>query len=152
SNFSYFEDSGPPIPHQRFADFVYKTDVALLPIDGYQDLPLLSLEDAIKPIEKYLDPSIQDKIYVAKRRCRNPEDDLTTDESASIQLYTTESTTHEESLYYNLNKTLHKADRGLLKPWYSYLKLILTALWKLSSFTGLVYRDVNSNLSKEFKK
>jgi hypothetical protein len=141
-----------PFPHQRFTDVKYETNEFLLPIDGYQKVDLLPLEDTMKSIEKYIDPDIQEKVYIAKKRCKNPKDGLTQDESASIQIYTMESTNHKESLYYNLNKALRKEDRQQLIPYFAYLKLILTALWKLPSFSGRVWRGVNGDLTKDFRE
>ncbi|CAF1321448.1 unnamed protein product [Adineta ricciae] len=140
------------VPHQRFTDVKYENNEFLLPIDGYQKVDLVSLEEAMKPIEKYVDRSIQEKVYIAKKRCKNPKDNLTQDESASIQIYTMESTEHEQSLYYNVNKTLRKEDRRQLVPYFPYLKLILTALWKLPAFNGRVWRGVNGDLSKKFEE
>ena len=160
------------VPHQRFTDAENETGEYLLPIDGYQDSPLLSLEETMKPLEKLIasnksvnksttpvqsnqkliDPDIQTKIRIAKKRCKNVKDGLSQDESCAIQVYTMEATKSEQSLYYNLNQTLRKKDRGQLTPYLLYMKLLLTALWKLPSFSGHVWRGVNGDLSKDFQK
>jgi hypothetical protein len=57
---------------------------------------------------------------------------------------------HEECLYFALNSTLRAEDRRKLKPWFLYLKLILTALARLSSTRYFVYRGIKMNLSKEY--
>jgi hypothetical protein len=96
-------------------------------------------------------PEVQDYAFVAKQRCKPiPADGLTRDESASIILYTMEWEPHEECLYFALNSTLRAEDRRKLKPWFSYLKLILTALARLPSTRHFVYRGIKMDLSKEY--
>ncbi|CAF1630559.1 unnamed protein product, partial [Didymodactylos carnosus] len=125
----------------------------LLPIDGYQNMPLVSLEEAVKPVFELLkDDQLGHKIQLAKRQCSNPENNLTQDESASIRLYTMEATATTNSLYYRLNDALRAVDRQKLKPWFCYLKLFLTALFKLPSVKGSVWRGVKLNLSNLYKK
>ena len=103
----------------------------LKPIAGYEREQLLSLEDACKPLEGIIDHELQQNITIAKLNSREPENGLTQDESASIHLYTMEWDVRENSLYMILNRTLRLADRGKLRPWFKYLKLFLTALFKL---------------------
>jgi hypothetical protein len=123
-----------------------------MPIRGYEKMPLVSLEEAVKPLVSML-PEIQDYVYVAKQRYK-PElaNGLTKDESASIMLYSMEWEPHGECLYFALNATLRSEDRRKLKPWFSYLKLILTALSTLPSTRHFVYRGVKMDLSKEYPK
>jgi hypothetical protein len=103
----------------------------LQPICGYEKEPLLSLEEACKPLEKIIDEELQQNIVIAKMNSTEPEDNLTVDESASIHLYTMEWQVPENSLYAVLNRTLRLADRRKLQPWFRYLKLFLTAFFKL---------------------
>jgi len=61
-----------------------------MPIRGYENMSLVSLETAVEPLRLIL-PEIQDYVYVAKQRCNSvPADGLTKDESASIMLYSME--------------------------------------------------------------
>ncbi|CAF1222539.1 unnamed protein product [Rotaria sordida] len=77
-----------------------------------------------------------------------PKDGLTQDESASIYLYAMEWNETENSLYAILNRTLCLADRTQLRPWFRYLKLFLTALFKLPSIPCRVFwRGVPEDLS-----
>jgi hypothetical protein len=103
----------------------------LQPISGYEDEPLLPLEEACKPLETIIDKELQQNIMIAKMNSTEPEDELTPDESASIHLYTMEWKVHENSLYAVLNRTLRLADRRKLHPWFKFLKLFLTAFFKL---------------------
>jgi hypothetical protein len=103
----------------------------LQPISGYDKEPLLSLEDACKPLEDIIDDELNQNITIAKMNSKKPSDGLTQDESAAIHLYTMEWSTHENSLYAVLNRTLRLIDRRKLRPWFRYLKLFLTAFFKL---------------------
>ena len=103
----------------------------LQPISGYEDEPLLPLDQACKPLEKILNKELDQNIKIAIWNSTEPKDGLTPDESASIHLYTMEWKKPEDSLYVVLNQTLRSADRRKLHPWFRYLKLFLTALFKL---------------------
>ncbi|CAF1394108.1 unnamed protein product [Adineta steineri] len=141
-----------PQQYTRVSDIVKEPQKMLMPIRGYEKMPLVSLEEAVTPLISIL-PEIQDYAYVAKQRCESvPPDDLTQDESASIMLYSMEWEPHEECLYFALNATLRTEDRRKLKPWFSYLKLILTALEKLPSTRCYAFRGVNLDLSKLYTK
>ncbi|CAF3670191.1 unnamed protein product [Rotaria sp. Silwood1] len=57
------------------------------------------------------------------------------------------------SLYSILNETLRVADREQLRPWFKYLKLILTALVKIPSTPQeTVWRGIRKDLSSEFPR
>src|SRR5206468_3530440 len=78
------------------------------------------------------------------------EDGLSMDESNAIRLYTLEWQPKENSLFYLLNKTLRSDDRQLLRPWFLFLRLIMTALSHLLSAPLTVYRGVNMNLADKY--
>jgi hypothetical protein len=59
---------------------------------------------------------------------------------------------HEECLYFALNDTLRAEDRRKLKPWFSFLKLILTALAQIPSAGRTVYRGIKLDLSQQYPK
>jgi hypothetical protein len=103
----------------------------LLPISGYEKVTVTSLDDACESIKELFDENLEQYMTIAKMNSKKPEDKLTPDESASIHLYTIEWDIHENSLYMILNRTLRLADRGKLRPWFKYLKLFLTAFFKL---------------------
>jgi len=63
---------------------------------------------------------------------KNPNIMLSADQIASVYLYTT------NSIYKLLNAILLDKDREKLKPWFPYLKLILTCLPLLPTKTGQV--------------
>ncbi|CAF1331812.1 unnamed protein product, partial [Didymodactylos carnosus] len=45
---------------------------------------------------------------------------------------------------------LRSQNRDTLIPWFSYLKLFLTALYKLPSFKGTIWRGVSGNISDQY--
>jgi hypothetical protein len=103
----------------------------LTPISGYEKVTVESLEDACEPIKDLFDQKLKQNVTIAKMKSTKPEDGLSSDESACIQLYTMEWDVHNDSLYMVLNQTLREADRNKLQPWFKYLKLFLTAFFKL---------------------
>ncbi|CAF4201552.1 unnamed protein product [Adineta steineri] len=65
-------------------------------------------------------------------------------------LYSMDWEPHEECLYFALNAALRTEDRQKLKPWFSYLKLILTALEKLPFTPCNVVRGMNLDRSNQY--
>ena len=138
--------------HQRMFDIVKGPKRMLMPVAGFQNMPLVTLEEAVVPLMDQL-PDIRTYVDVAKSRCDpSPVDGLTVDESASVMLYTMEWEPQNECLYVVLNAMLRTEDRRKLKPWFSYLKLVLTALSRLPSSSQRVYRGVKKDLSGEYTK
>jgi hypothetical protein len=120
------------------------------PITGYQDMPLVSLEESIKSVS-HLFHGIEENVSVAKAKCINPADGLSQDESASIHLYTMEFDS-EPSLYHVLNGALCDENRQTLKPWSSFLRLFFTALHKLPSYAQTVWRGLcGEDLSSKYR-
>jgi hypothetical protein len=71
----------------RFSDIAKEPLEILMPIGGYEEMPIVPLEIAVEPLISFL-PSVESYAFVAKQRCKDPPpDDLTIDESASIMLY-----------------------------------------------------------------
>ncbi|CAF4232834.1 unnamed protein product, partial [Rotaria magnacalcarata] len=65
----------------RFADLGVLPKRMLAPIEGYDKSPLVTLEEAVKPLIKIV-PKVERNVFIVKQNCQEPEDDLTTDESA----------------------------------------------------------------------
>jgi len=130
----------------RFSDIATEPHIMLMPIEGYERMPLVSLEEAIEPLG-LLVHDVRRKAWIAKQRCENPADNLSPDESAAIMLYTMEWKPSSDSLYFILNSTLRSENRMKLKPWFLYLRLILSALSHLPSSGGrTVYRGIKLNM------
>eukprot|EP00729_Bicosta_minor_P020448 gene20448-biopygen18272 len=75
-------------------------------------------------------------------------DGLTRDEAASINIYTQET----PNIYRKLNSMLRDGDRDPLKPWFPFLKLLLTALHKLPSCPGTYNRIVSADIASQYTK
>ncbi|CAF4949467.1 unnamed protein product, partial [Rotaria sp. Silwood1] len=71
----------------RVSDFSPLPKRKLSPIEGYENMPLVTIEEAVKPLVKIV-PKVERNVHIVKENCTNPADGLTTDESASIMLYT----------------------------------------------------------------
>ncbi|CAF1035383.1 unnamed protein product [Adineta ricciae] len=112
----------------------------LPPIRGYENEPLVSLEEAVQPVAQHF-TNIDANVHVAKENCAKLDESLTVDESAAIYLYTM---VFDEgpNLYEILNSCLRNANRRQIKPWSLFLKLFLTALCKLPSSSRTVWRCV----------
>ncbi|CAF1156082.1 unnamed protein product [Adineta steineri] len=136
--------------YARISDIIKEPLVMHVPIEGYEEMPIVPLREAVVPLLSII-PKIQHYADIAKKRCESvPPDDLTQDESASIMLYSMEWEPHEECLSFALNATLRTEDRQKLKPWFSYLKLLLTALEKLPSTPSNVVRGMNLDLANQY--
>jgi hypothetical protein len=140
------------VPHfDRFLDGGEEPRRLLQPIEGYRHLQLVTIEEAVEPIVKFC-PDVRRRAYVAKGNCDQFKDGLTQDESASIFLYTSEWHPHDQCLYVVLNSVLRSKNRHkLILPWLLYMKLLLTALFKLHSYHMVVWRGVCLDLRQEYK-
>jgi hypothetical protein len=119
------------------------------PISGYEKQPLQSLEKALEPVHQFIE-DLEKHVSIVKKDCKNPSDGLTPDESASIKIFTMEM--QETSLYRSLNEVLRSEERQRIKPWFPYLKLFMTALHKVPSFKGVVWRAVSMDIADQYPK
>ena len=131
---------------------------ASLYIDGYEQMPNVSLEDAVASL-LHLIPDINEKLRIAKQNVGSPVQrklkrrGLSSDESTAIRLYTMQWAENKESLYWLLNKNLREGDqREQMEPWLGYLKLFLSALIKLPSEKRTVWRGVKEDLSENYTR
>lgn len=134
---------------QAISDITDEPDEFLLPINGYEQLPLVLLETAVEELVDIL-PTIKTYTHMAKEKCQQPIDGLSQDESAAIMLYTMGWQPHEQCLYFTLNSTLRTAIRQKLKPWLLYLKLLLHGLTRLPKISATVYRYVRTDLRQQY--
>lgn len=136
----------------RFSDVTPGSEKRLPPIGGFEKKPIVSLEDAVKPIEPFVE-EVQHMIWTVKGNCTEPKDGLSVNESAAIMLYTLEWAPSENSFYHIFNTVLRSEDRRKLTPWFLYLRLFIHALSKLPSSTPRVlYRGVTEDLSAGYFK
>jgi len=133
----------------RFGDLDWSFK-KLPPIFGFHSQDLVSLEQALQPLESQI-KELRRYIEIAKDYCHYPnEQNLSKDQSASIYIYTMEW--QETSLYRVLNEALRSEDRESLKIWFPYLKLFDTALDRLPTVKGVVWRGVALDVGKNFTK
>jgi hypothetical protein len=136
--------------NQRFSDIAGESCQMLMPIQGYEKQPLVSLEEAIESVVELV-PDVKRMAFVAKKKCqKTPANKLSIDESASIILYSMDWEPQEQCLYHVLNKTLREKNRKKLIPWFRYLKLVLTALSRLPSSHHVVFRGIKGDIRKDY--
>ncbi|CAF3825275.1 unnamed protein product [Adineta steineri] len=136
---------------RRITDIVKESLEMLPPINDYENMALVPLEVAVKPLIPFL-PDIENYVCIVKQRCqRPPVDRLSNDESASIMLYAMGWKPLNQCLHVVLNKTLRSKERNQLEPWFLYLKLFLTALSRLPSMHQKIYREVKFDLSEQYE-
>jgi hypothetical protein len=137
----------------RFSDLPTVPRRMLPPIQGYENMHLVTLEKAVEPLTSLV-PDVERMAWTVKQSQFDGEHSLTDDESASILLYTMEWEPKDKSFYVILNNTLQATSRNLLKPWFLYLRLVMTALAKLPSDSERlhVYRGVKLDLSAQYPK
>jgi hypothetical protein len=138
-------------PTHRFSDIAAEPRRMLLPIQGFETVSLVSLEDAVIPLVSLI-PDVEQMVWIAKQNCTHPKDNLSPDESASIMLYTLEWKPYEKSFYVLLNEALRAANREELNPWFPYLRLVITALQKLPSTGPTIYRGVKLDLTDQYRQ
>lgn len=137
---------------QRLTDIAQEPCDILMPISGYEDMPLVSLEQAIEPLVSLL-PAIKIYARAAKQKCKKTVDHLTQDESAAIMLYSMGWEPSDKCLYVALNATLRSTNRAKLRPWFLYLRLFLSALFRLPPIPKTtVFRGVRLDLTSQFQR
>jgi hypothetical protein len=114
------------------------------PIFGYEDSPVLTLEEAVEKIIPLISHAM-DYVTTAKKNYNRHSDLLTQDESAAVYLYSMPT-----PFFSRLNDTLRIENRHALKPWFAFLKLFITALEKLPSTRKTVWRGVSGDVSSIF--
>jgi hypothetical protein len=137
--------------NQRYTETMNNIIADIIPIVGYAEEPLLPLIEACAPLVDIIYNLLFYAQMALEETPEEPPDGLTIDESASIRLYTIEWSGSHRSLYSMLNRTLKKADRQDLRPYFKYMKLLLTALVKLPCIPpSTIWRGVTKNMSAEF--
>ena len=123
---------------QRLCDVLQEPLSNLNPIHGLMEAPLLSLAAAAR---KTCVPQLEAFVIIAQMEGeeKSPGDPhgLNADEIAAIRMYTADS-----QLYPRLNALLRARSRQALKPFFSYLRLMLMARAKMPKHTGAVWCGV----------
>jgi hypothetical protein len=120
------------------------------PIGAYWQHSVLSLEEALEPVMSRFD-QLDRSIIEAKKHCCYPsKHGLTRDESAAVFLYTLEG--GDNSFYRILNENLRSKNRRAVKVWFGFLKLFDSALNKLPTVQGCIWRGLDGDFSEQYKK
>ena len=97
----------------RFSDVGGEPLQRLPPIRGFENEPLVSLEEATKSLIGVVQ-EIEYMVYNIRQSKIQAKNGLTIDESSSIALYSMEWSPREQSFYIHLNKTLRDPKRESL--------------------------------------
>jgi len=108
-------------------------------VTGIMSKPLLSLADTCKALG--LEAAAKESIAKAKKRKIGS---LTLEEAAAVHFYTT------NHIYRKLNAALRSQDRAGVTKYFSYLRLLLEAVRKMSSGEKMLYRGVDVDLSAQY--
>jgi hypothetical protein len=113
-------------------------------MSDYEDLPLLTLEEAVEKIIPLIS-NVMDLVATATTKYNSHSSLLTRDEWAAIYLYTMPT-----EFFRRLNIALRATNRQVLEPWLDFLKLLMTALKKLPSTKAIIWRAVNYDATLKF--
>jgi hypothetical protein len=137
---------------QRLLDVVDEGDSC--PIVGLKDTPTLTFVDCITWAQDH-DPILKEMNFLAgamfcaemkAKKIQDTESVLSRDEVAAIHLYT-----QQTPWFVVLNKRLRDRNRDNLKCLFPYLRLLLTALYKLPAVSVRAFRGVKRALSVSYK-
>ena len=126
------------------------------PITGLEKVPIVSLEEAINAAtadREFSEHDFSNNVHHALRFARQLKrkagdaELLNVEEIAAVQLYT-----QQTDLFKIINTRLRTRDRELLKPFFKYFKLFLSAIYKLPPIAQAVFRGVNKDLSAFFEE
>jgi hypothetical protein len=137
--------------NRRYVDTDEHAQRSFLFIEDYDSTPLVSFEESIRPLAHII-PDIEQKALLAKEYSSVSDVHMSIDECASICLYSMEWQPYESGVYYNLNMLLRNRDHEHMKPWFHYLKILLTALHRIPSKRITVFRGVKLNLLEQYPK
>ena len=122
----------------------------LSPMAGLMNLPVCSLEKALRGLDDII-PELEQHVAIVTKKCKEATDGLTPDESAAIMIYTLEWEPRDSSIYNILNQTLRSESGHALKKWFPYLRLLLHALNKLPLYRGTVCSLIRADTTNGYK-
>jgi uracil DNA glycosylase len=134
---------------ERLQEVKEEAREVLPPIVGVLASPLVAFLDAVGPLM----PEVAGLEFYARRSHQYGQQSaatsggLSADEIAAVFLYTTESL-----FYRRLNAALRDPDRDKAKPFFGYLRLLLSALPKLKSYSGSLWRGVAADVRGQYPR
>jgi hypothetical protein len=135
---------------ERLQEVKEEAQAVLPPVVGVLAAPLMPFPDAVGPLAPGiagLDHFLKRAHEYGRQNTASAEGGLTADEVASVHLYTTESI-----FYRKLNATLRDPDREQVRPFFGYLRLLLSALSKLKGYSGSLWRGVAADMRGQYPK
>lgn len=120
-------------------------------LDGYENMSVMSLEKATTQLSEVV-KDLKQMVWTVIQNCRDPSDNLTTDESAAIMLLTLIWFDGETTFANVLNETIASNDDSNIERWFPYIKLLFRGLSKLPNVSKSVYRSVSQDLTTAYPK
>ena len=118
-------------------------------ITGLLATPPLPFPEAMAPVverSRVLDFYVKDALgFGRKQAAASATAGLSEHEIAALHLYTTGS-----PFYRELNAALRDSDRSKVAPYFGYLRLVFSALYKLTPFPGSLWRGVAADLRAQY--
>ena len=136
---------------ERFFDVNQEFLQKIPPMIDYRSQPLVTLEEIIKKFPTS-SQNIDYMMKVAKSKVFLSTYGLTPDEAAAVHLYTMRHPESDRDMSCQLNTALRLRFRQLLTPWFSYLRLLITALNKLPSMKGTIWRYARGHVADNYRK
>ncbi len=132
---------------ERLQEVKEELKAPLPPIVGVRTSPLLAFADALAP----LDGAIKGLSHLAStsltfaQRALAKNNSLDVNEAAALYLYTCDS-----GLYRGVNAALRDPDRAKASAYFPYLRLLLSALDKMTRYDGTLWRGVALDLRGQY--
>ncbi|MGK5523166.1 ADP-ribosyltransferase domain-containing protein, partial [Micromonospora sp. URMC 107] len=122
--------------------------LALPPITGVFDTPLMDFRTAVAPVAALLSGlgrHVEQSHRFGEKQADDAADGLCADEIAALYLYTCES-----AFYRQINATLRHPDRSRIVPYLPYLRLLFSAVSRLPARTEPLWRGVSLDLRAQY--
>jgi uracil DNA glycosylase len=135
---------------ERLQEVKEEAQEALAPVVGVLATPALPFPDALGPLLSAiagLEYFVQRAHQYGQQKAGPEAADLSAGEIAAVYLYTTES-----PFYRRLNASLRDRDREQVRPFFGYLRLLLSGLPKLKRYVGSLWRGVAADLRGQYPK
>ena len=115
-----------------------------------EEPPSVSLKEIAKDL-KHLVNDFNAIMKEAKNKPFDSQAGLTKDEAAAIHLFTMTGNKSDRPVFIHLNRALRSGSPKELKPWLSYLKMLVSGLSKLPPTESTVYRGAPKNISDKYQ-
>jgi hypothetical protein len=119
-------------------------------LEGYQNQPLVPVGMAIQKLSGLIRSISHDLSIVKERISKVPTNNLNTEESTAIYLYTMGKSSNRQPLYEYLNDALRAKKQTEITPYLPFLKLFIAALSKLDPMGQIIYRGIKTDLSEKY--